>query len=167
MNFAELDKIVREQESLLRFAHFGSRDAWDLGKLMVEETMAGHVDMSICIRKLNGFILFQYGSDGTSLNNQAWMQRKFNTVAHTERSSLGMYITSKLTGEDIPFHGLDTKAYVFCGGGFPVYVQGVGTVAVLTVSNLPHVEDHNFIVNCLAKYLKLGNVPAIDPADVE
>ncbi len=167
MNFAKLDKIVREQEALLRFDHFTSRDAWDLGKLMAEEAMAESIDIAICIRKLNGYILFQYGPDGTSLNNQAWMQRKFNTVTHTERSSLGMYISSKITGKDVSDHGLDSNAYVFCGGGFPVYVQGVGTVAVVTVSNLPHVEDHRFLTNCLAKYLNQDNVPVIDPAEVD
>lgn len=167
MNFAKLDKIVRAQEALLRFDHFNSRDAWDLGKFMVEQALAQNIDISICIRKLNGYILFQYGSEGTSLNNQAWMERKFNTVMHTERSSLGMYISSKLTGEDVSVHGLDSKSYVFCGGGFPIYVQGVGTIAVLTVSNLPHVEDHKFITNCLSKYLSKADVPEIDPADVD
>lgn len=167
MNFAKLDKIVREQEALLRFEHFNSRDAWDLGKLMVEEAITEQAEMAICIRKLNGYILFQYGSDGTSLNNQAWMQRKFNTVMLNERSSLGMYISSKITGEDVSVHGLDSKSYVFCGGGFPVYVQGVGTVAVVTVSNLPHVEDHRFITNCLSKYLNKPDVPVIDPGDVD
>ena len=167
MNFAKLDKIVREQEALLRFEHFNSRDAWDLGKLMVEEAMAENIDIAICVRKLNGYILFQYGPDGTSLNNQTWMQRKFNTVAHTERSSLGMYISSKITGKDVSDHGLDSKAYVFCGGGFPVSVKGVGTVAVVTVSNLPHVEDHRFLTGCLAKYLNQDNVPVIDPAEVD
>lgn len=167
MNFAKLDKIVRAQEALLRFDHFNSRDAWDLGKFMVEQALAENIDISICIRKLNGYILFQYGSEGTSLNNQAWMERKFNTVMHTERSSLGMYISSKLTGEDVSVHGLDSKSYVFCGGGFPIYVQGVGTIAVLTVSNLPHVEDHKFITNCLSKYLIKADVPEIDPADVD
>lgn len=167
MNFAKLDKIVRAQEALLRFDHFNSRDAWDLGKFMVEQALAENIDISICIRKLNGYILFQYGSEGTSLNNQAWMERKFNTVMHTERSSLGMYISSKLTGEDVSVHGLDSKSYVFCGGGFPIYVQGVGTIAVLTVSNLPHVEDHKFITNCLSKYLNKADVPEIDPADVD
>ncbi len=167
MNFAKLDKIVREQEALLRFEHFNSRDAWDLGKLMVEEAIAEQAEMAICIRKLNGYILFQYGSDGTSLNNQAWMQRKFNTVMLNERSSLGMYISSKITGEDVSVHGLDSKSYVFCGGGFPIYVQDVGTVAVVTVSNLPHVEDHRFVTNCLSKYLNKTDVPVIDPGDVD
>ncbi len=167
MNVAKLDRIVREQEALLKFEHFNSRDAWDLGKLMVEEALAENLDIAICIRKLNGYILFQYGSEGTSLNNQNWMQRKFNTVMHTERSSLGMYLSSKITGEDVPFHGLDSKTYVFCGGGFPVYVQGVGTVAVVTVSNLPHVEDHTFLTNCLAKYLNQNDIPVISAADVD
>ncbi len=146
---------------MLQFDRFNSRDVWELGKLFVEEMLSSDIEMTVCIRKLNGYILFQYSTEKTALNNQNWMMRKFNTVSLMEKSSLGMAVMSQITKEDVPTHGLSDKEYVFCGGGFPVKIKGSGIVAVITVSNLPHVQDHNFIVRCLTKYLGV-DVPLVD-----
>ena len=41
-----------------------------------------------------------------------------------------------------------------CGGGFPIRISGENSIKmVLTVSQLPHVEDHGFIAQCLAEYM--------------
>ena len=39
------------------------------------------------------------------------------------------------------------------GGGFPIYVNGVGVVGVLSVSGLEHHEDHNTAVYGICKFL--------------
>ena len=161
VDFPVLNELILKQESALQFEHFNSRDAWELGKLIVEEMFSGGVELSVCIRKLNGCIMFQYASEKTSLNNQNWMRRKFNTVSVMERSSLGMAVVSQITGQSVATHGLSDNAYVFCGGGFPIRIKGSGIVAVATVSNLPHVQDHNFLVRCLSKYLNV-DVPEVD-----
>lgn len=161
IDFAALNEVVLKQEAALQFEHFNSRDAWDLGKLIVEEIFSAGIEMTVCIRKLNGYVMFQYTTDKTALNNQNWMTRKFNTVSVMERSSLGLAVTAQITNEVVLTHGLDVNQYVFCGGGFPIKIKGSGIVAVVTVSNLPHVQDHNFLVRCLSKYLGV-DVPEID-----
>lgn len=153
VDFRAVSALISNQEETLTFERFGSLDAWELGAQMVRDALSGGVEIAICIRKLNGHILFQYAAQGTTINNQNWMLRKFNTVSLMERSSLGAAVTSRITGETIETHGLSPADYAFCGGGFPVKIKNSGVAAVITVSNLPHVEDHNFIVRSLSKYL--------------
>jgi len=155
IDFIAINKLILEQEERLQFEHFNSRDAWDIGKMMVEEIFTSGIELSVCIRQLNGNIMFQYATEKTSLNNQNWMIRKFNMVSLMQRSSLGATAVSHITNEGLLVHGLSNEDYVFCGGGFPVRIKGSGICAVITVSNLPHVQDHNFIVKCLCKYLSV------------
>jgi uncharacterized protein (UPF0303 family) len=155
-------EILLKQEEMLQFDHFTGQDVWDLGKLMVEEMYRQNIDMTINIRQLNGRVLFHYAAEKTALINQKWMDRKFNTVSLMERSSLAVTVTSKITGEVVETHGLDEKDYVFCGGGFPVRIKDGRIVAVVLVSNLPHVQDHAYMVGCLAKYLGINGVPELD-----
>lgn len=161
-DLADIQEQIRRQEELLQFSHFNNQDAWDLGRLMVEEIRSAHIDMAVCIRKLNGNIIFQYVTDGTTLDNQIWMQRKFNTVALTEHSSLAAAVQAKIKNQGVAAHGLSDADYAFCGGGFPIRLRGSGVIAVVTVSNLPNVKDHGFVVKCLAKYLQAADVPEID-----
>ncbi len=161
VDFTAVNELILKQEDILQFEHFNNRDAWDLGKLMAEEAFSGGTEIAICIRKLNGNIVFQYATEKTTINNQNWMMRKFNTVSLTERSSLGAAVMSHITGETVATHGLSDKEFVFCGGGFPVRIKHSGLTAVITVSNLPHVEDHNFIVRCLCKYFG-EDIPEVD-----
>jgi len=155
-------KIIKKQEALLQFESFSNQVAWEIGQLMVGEILKTGIELAVSIRKLNGNIIFQYASENTNLNNQNWMNRKFNTVKLMERSSLAVTCLSKITLEDVQTHGLSDQDYVFCGGGFPVRIKGGGIVCIITVSNLPHVRDHEFIVKCVSEYLKVTDVPVVD-----
>ena len=154
-NFEAAASLIRRQEELLQFDSFTNADAWELGRLMVEEIKARGIELAVCIRKVNGNIVFQYATDGTNLNNQRWMMRKYHTVAYMETSSLLATVMSHITEEKIATHGLSDTEYVLCGGGFPIKIKGSGMTMVVTVSNLPHEKDHGFIVDCLAKYLNV------------
>jgi Uncharacterized conserved protein len=161
-DYIKLNEITLEQEERLRFLQFSNRDAWELGNYLVNKVYEEKQELAIAIRKLNGNILFQHCIEGTNLNNQNWMKRKFNTVSLMERSSLGAWAVSFITGEEIRTHGLSEKDYIFCGGGFPIRLKTGEMVAVLTVSNFPHERDHDFIVKALSEWLCVDNVPEID-----
>lgn len=161
-DYVKLNEIILEQEALLRFLKFSNRDAWELGNHLVNKIYEKKQELSISIRKLNGNILFQHCTEGTNLNNQNWMKRKFNTVSLMERSSLGAWAVSFITDEEIRTHGLSEKDYIFCGGGFPIRLKTGEMVAVLTVSNFPHERDHDFIVKALSKWLGVDKVPEIE-----
>lgn len=153
-------EIVTKQEELLWFDHFSAEDAFDLGCFMVNEMKKRNIYLSVAIRKLNGKVVFQYAPDSTTSSNIHWMQKKFNTVAYLEKSSLLADLVLLEKGQTLADHDLSGNEYVACGGGFPIRVKGTGMVMVLTVSQLPHVEDHAFIVDCISKYLKV-EVPKI------
>jgi len=164
--FSHIQKIIEKQEEMLRFEHFSNSDAWDLGKFLVGKIHELQIELAVAIRRLNGNIIFQYASEKTTLNNQNWMQRKFNTVALMNCSSLNAWAQSFISGEHVHTHGLSEKEYVFCGGGFPIRLQSGELVAVITVSNLPHEHDHQFLVESLTEWLSAENVPnAVTSAD--
>jgi len=160
-DYERIREIADRQEAILRFEHFSNDDAWELGKFLVQRIHDLGIEMAVAIRKPNGNIVFQYASGGTNLNNQNWMLRKFNTVMLMESSSLRAWAHGAILGEQIQTHGLSDHDYVLCGGGFPIRLRTGELVAVLTVSNLPHIEDHQFIVESLAQWLHVEDVPAL------
>ena len=162
-NYARMIERIKEQEKLLRFEHFSNHDAWELGSFLVQRVFEAQMDMAISIRKLNGNTIFQFATQNTTLNNQRWMQRKFNTVCLTEGSSLRAWANMEMKGQSLAEQGVSAAEYAFCGGGFPIRLKSDELVAVLIVSNLPHKEDHRFIVNGLAAWLGVDGVPEVEP----
>ena len=51
--------------------------------------------------------------------------------------------------------------YALVGGGFPIRLKSGELVAVAVVSAFPHYEDHQFIVDALAEYLGIDDVPSV------
>ena len=161
-NYTKINETILKQEEMLIFPHFSNKDAWDLGCFLVNKVYESNESLAVAIRKLNGTMVFYHAVGNTNQNNQNWMNRKFNTVCLMERSSLGAWASSFLTGEKISTHGLSDSDYVLCGGGFPIRLKTGEIVAVLTVSNFPHQLDHDFIVKGLKEWLKMEDVPDLD-----
>lgn len=161
-NYAHIIETTRKQEELLRFDHFSNRDAWNLGSFLVQRVFDRQIDMAISIRKLNGNVIFQFATQNTTLSNQQWMQRKFNTVSLTESSSLRAWATAAFKGQSLSDQGISPEDYAFCGGGFPIRLKSGELVAVLIVSNLPHKQDHGFIIDSLSEWLGVPNVPTVE-----
>ena len=159
--YAQIIAAVKQQEDLLRFDHFTEEDAWALGVFLAERVRSTGLEMAISIRKLSGHILFQHCTKGTTLSNQQWMNRKFNTVRLTEGASLRAWASLMDRGQTPQDQGVDPLDYAYCGGGFPVRLKGGELVGAVIVSNLPHREDHRFIASALADYLHKENVPHI------
>jgi len=144
---------VEKQEETLRFDSFDNKTAYELGKYMTDLVYEKGIDLAISIRKLNGSILYQHLTAGTNLLNENWMNRKFNSVSMNECSSYACWIKAELTGETIATHALDIKDYAFCGGGFPIRLKSGELLGVIIVSNLPHEQDHSFIIEALNGFL--------------
>ncbi|MBR3796240.1 MAG: heme-binding protein [Clostridia bacterium] len=160
-DYALIAKTAKEQEDLLRFDHFTARDAWELGAFIVSRVYEEGLDMAVCIRKLNGHILFQHCTQGTTLSNQSWMQRKFNTALLTEGSSLRAWATLNLKGQTPQDQGVSPLEYAYCGGAFPIRLKSGELIGMVIVSNLPHRDDHRFLVRCLAEYLGINGAAEI------
>lgn len=157
----ELLKVLEMQEEILQFSHFTNADAWELGNQIVMEANRRNQPVAVSIRLNNGYTVFQYGFDGTTLYNEEILRRKYNTVKFTEQSSMHLYIQLRLeeiAQEEILGPGTEFAAL---GGGFPIRIEEVGVIGAIVVSGQDHVLDHDLIVKCVSKYLHVDEVPRI------
>lgn len=157
--YQKLEETIIAQEKALRLQHFTNQDALDLGNFVVACAKEQGLVIAVAVRKTTGAILFQHLMEGTTINNENWMRRKFNSVLCWEHSSLYAWAHERLTGDTLEDNGLTKADYAFCGGGFPLTMQNGELVGVLTVSALPHFDDHRFLVQSLAKWLGVADLP--------
>ncbi|MCS7067746.1 MAG: heme-degrading domain-containing protein [Meiothermus sp.] len=154
---------IAEQEARLRFEHFDAEVAWELGQKLRQAADALHSAIAMDIG-LFGQPLFFYAMRGTSPDNADWVRRKRNVVQRFHRSSYAVGLMLKQKQSSLEERGLDARDYAAHGGGFPIFVKGVGCIGAVTVSGLPQREDHELVVEVLADYL---GVPyeelALDP----
>ena len=159
--YKKTNEIVLKQEARLLFQKFDHNLAFELSNYIIEKAKKENKVIAVSIRQLNGAIIFQYLMEGTNKKNQNWMNRKFNTVCFTRRSSFGAWLTSQITGERAGTPDLKEEEYAFCGGGFPICLVTGELVGVITISNLPHEMDHHFLVQTIAEWMKI-EIPSID-----
>jgi uncharacterized protein (UPF0303 family) len=155
MDIRALQQEIIKQEELLRFEHFSNEDALEIGMLLIEEAKKRNAVIAIDII-INGYKVFRYGFTGTNLHNDMWLRRKMNTVHTVQKSSLHVYTLLQERNQDLQKDWfLDPMEYACMGGGFPIHVKGTGVIGCIGVSGLPHLEDHQLIVDTLCSYLKV------------
>ena len=151
MTQTETDRTAKlqAQEDGLVLNSFDHADAWRLGTAMVERALRDHLSVIIDIRR-PGVVLFRAALTGTTAENQAWLDRKADTVLRFEASTALLTERFAAQGVDVwtaPW--FDTKRFTTAGGSVPVRVIGVGVVAAVTISGLTSEEDHDFAVEAL------------------
>jgi uncharacterized protein (UPF0303 family) len=161
MDPKKLVKVLNQQEDMLKFDTFTNKEAFELGTRMAQKVYDAGQSLAIGIFNVAGMAVYQHVTPGATVNNTLWMRRKFNTVMNRERSSLWFTVTSEMRGKDLAAHVLDTNDYALVGGGFPIRLKSGELVAVAVVSAFPHYEDHQFIVDALAEYLGIDDVPSV------
>ncbi len=161
MDPKKLVKVLNQQEDMLKFDTFTNKEAFELGTRMAQKVYDAGQSLAIGIFNVAGMAVYQHVTPGATVNNTLWMRRKFNTVMNRERSSLWFTVTSEMRGKDLAAHVLDTNDYALVGGGFPIRLKSGELVAGAVVSAFPHYEDHQFIVDALAEYLGIDDVPSV------
>ena len=78
-----------------------------------------------------------------------------------ESSSFKQWALNMVNNYSVESMGMDQKDYVLCGGGFPIKLKNGEMVAVVLASNLPHQQDHMFLVNGIASFLGKDDMPQI------
>jgi uncharacterized protein (UPF0303 family) len=154
MDYNDLLKKLLEQETQLQFKSFSNEDAWRLGQLLVDKAKKENKVVTINITR-NGHQLFHYALQGTSSDNDTWIQRKMRVVNHFNHSS--HYMEMKLESQNKTIEGkyfLDGRLYAANGGSFPIIIKDTGVIGTITVSGLTADEDHQMIVDVLTIYLK-------------
>ncbi|HEY5331000.1 MAG TPA: heme-degrading domain-containing protein [Acidobacteriaceae bacterium] len=145
--------VIARQEEVLRWDGFDADVAWRLGSVMremlVERGAGGTVEIEVA-----GQVLFTAATIGATPGQADWIRRKRNTVRRFGRSSYAVGRQLERDGETMEArHGLTLADYAAHGGGFPVWVRGVGCVGSIIVSGMPQRDDHNLVVAAMAKVL--------------
>lgn len=152
----DLDRVA-EQERRLHLPCFDETTAWKLGSRLrglAEER--GH-GVTIEIRLAGATVFFAAMCD-TAPANADWARRKRNLVELLHVSSYRLGLEARRDGRSaIEEMGLDPRDHANHGGAFPVVVDGVGVVGVITVSGLPQRADHELVVEVLAEHLGIGH----------
>ena len=124
---------------------FDETTALRLGNILVGLAMAGGLPVVIDIRTPDR-TLFHVAMPGSAPLNALWAQRKSNSALMFQLPSLLVGLKNRAKGKTLEDEGLDPASHADHGGAVPIRVDGVGVVAVATVSGLPQVEDHQLVV---------------------
>ena len=148
----EIESIKDEERELI-FSEFSHDTAFRLGNALYEEANNRNISVTIDIRR-GKHILFHFAMEGTTPDNDRWVERKSNTVQLLHKSSYRTGRENALQGETIVSRQyLDPMKYAEHGGSFPLTLIGVGVIGAVTVSGLPQKEDHELVVRVLRKFL--------------
>lgn len=144
---------LEAQERRLVFRQFTNEDAWALGCLLVEMARERQAPFAIDIHR-GSQQLFHAAMPGSTPDYDAWINRKRRVV---ERYGSASYLVgARFRAEGSSFEEssrLDPDEYAAHGGSFPITVEGVGVVGTVTVSGLPQLQDHRFVVEALEEFL--------------
>ncbi|RZU24682.1 heme-degrading domain-containing protein [Streptomyces sp. BK239] len=144
---------LQAQERRLVFRRFTHDDAWALGSLLVELARERQAPVAVDIHRA-GQQLFHAALPGSTPDNDAWIARKRRVV---ERYGASSYLVgARFRAKGTTFEDssrLDPDVYAAHGGSFPLHVEGVGVIGAVTVSGLPQLDDHRFVVEALEEYL--------------
>lgn len=148
-----LQQLVAEQDRL-KFARFDFDDAWAIGLHLVacarQERLAITIDIAV-----GGQQLFHAALPGTSPDNDRWVARKNRVVGRFFKSSYYIATLLEAKGQSIEeVYGLPPADYAASGGAVPITVHGCGVIGTITVSGLPHQDDHRMVVDAIARHLE-------------
>lgn len=155
----EFLQTLKQVEAILVFDAFDQEAAYILGTRLREAGLAAGQPAAVRV-VLDGLIVYQSFPNGTGSDNNAWMDRKYAAVTRARASSLRAAAEQELLGVREPWQS-DEEHYAFCGGGFPIVVNGALRGAAI-VSGLPHLEDHALLTGVLAAFLG-RDIPALPP----
>ena len=127
--------------------------ALHLGQILVDFARADALPIVINIRT-SGRTLFHAALPGSASLNDNWARRKSNTALMFCKSSLLVGLEHKEKVISLAAHGLSEVDFADHGGAVPICVQGVGMVAVATVSGLPSRDDHDLVVRGIEALLQ-------------
>lgn len=151
--YTELLNELLQQEEDIQFNSFDNNMAFVVGLALLDAARSKGKGVTIDIAR-NGQQLFHFAMQGTSRDNDVWVQRKNKVVNRFGHSSfyMGMYLKSK--GQTMEEKYLiSSSEFAAHGGAFPLIIGGVGVVGTITVSGLPQEEDHELVVTTLRKFV--------------
>ena len=98
--YTELLNELLQQEEEIQFTNFDNNMAFAVGSALLEAARSKGKGVTIDIAR-NGQQLFHFAMQGTSRDNDVWVQRKNNVVNRFGHSSFYMGISLKSKGQTI------------------------------------------------------------------
>lgn len=145
-------ETLQTEAASLTLPRFAEAEALALGQILTE--LGRDLTIVINIRTPDR-TLFHAALPGSGPINDRWIQRKSATALLFQEASLAVGVRTRAKGESLAKFGLPVEDYAEQGGAVPIRVEGAGVVAVVTVSGLAQVDDHNLAVAGL-RQLKAG-----------
>jgi uncharacterized protein (UPF0303 family) len=145
-------ETLQVEAASLTLPRFAEAEALALGQILTE--LGRGLTIVINIRTPDR-TLFHAALPGSGPINDRWIQRKSATALLFQEASLAVGVRTRAKGESLAKFGLPVEDYAEQGGAVPIRVAGAGVVAVVTVSGLAQVDDHNLAVAGL-RQLKAG-----------
>lgn len=145
--------LLTAEEARLILPRFDEGTALTLGAILLDLARAENLPVVINIRTADR-TLFHAALPGAAPLNDAWARRKSNVALMFQKSSLLVGTMLRERGSSLADNGLPDADYADHGGAVPIYVRGVGMVAVATVSGLPQRDDHALVVRGIEALLQ-------------
>ncbi len=138
---------LEAEESRLAFDRFDFAEAWAIGRALVESAPA-----PVAIRiQVADRLLFAAALDGTTADNQVWLDLKSAAVRQFGHSTLWLHHRLKARGRTLAESPSVRTPMIDHGGGFPIRI-GAQVVGFIGVSGLPHEDDHRLITSAIEQY---------------
>lgn len=147
-----LDTISR-QEELLRVEGMTADGCFALGTIIVRlANEKYHKPVGIRIIT-GGQITFSFLMEGTSINNNWWMDKKLNTCRMTGVSSIRALVETAEGLRPMEPEFENENNFALCGGCFPLKNAAGKLLGYVLTSGLAHECDHQLIVDALNEFL--------------
>ena len=147
---ARLETLLA-QERDIQFDSFGYADAWTVGSRLVEIATSRGLSTTTSL-VFGDQRVFHSALEGTSADNDDWLEKKFRVVRRFGHASLTIGTRFRARGLEFAVDsGLDPRLYAAHGGAFPIRVRG-SIVGILGVSGLTQFEDHDLVVEVLSEH---------------
>lgn len=160
MEFAYYEKpwldIVARQEEVLRGELLTDVQAMKLGGIMFDLAQNVYKRPAAFRIIMGGQVVFSFLMDGTSLNNEWWMDKKLNTCRVSGVSSIRtlMEAAEGLCPVEPEFE--NDGSFALCGGCFPYRSAETGKLlGWIEASGLAHEQDHQLIADALSQLLNI------------
>jgi len=164
MEFAKWNEswleILRDQEAKLRMETLCADEALKIGMIMYRLAKEKYLK-PISIRIITGGqTTFSFLMEGTSTNNEWWMDKKLNTSRLSGVSSILTLVEVAMGLRAMEPEYEKENDFALCGGCFPIKNQAGKVIGYAQSSGMPHECDHQLIADALAEYLgvEIGSI---------
>jgi len=159
MEFAKYSEswleILRDQEAKLRMESLSADEALKIGMIMYRLAKEKYLK-PISIRIITGGqTTFSFLMEGTSTNNEWWMNKKLSASRLSGVSSILTLVEVAMGLRPMEPEYEKENDFALCGGCFPIKNAAGKVIGYAQSSGMPHECDHQLIADALAEYLNV------------